>query len=97
MHIRIDTILDSIADAVFKETGREVVNRTVHIINAKGQRLPVTISTALLKDETEEVIGAVETFQNISRKKLEEKYTIQDIISGSFAEWTKDSELPVSH
>jgi len=137
MHIRIDTILDSIADGVFtvdhdwritsfnraaeeitgvpreeavgqscrevlkadicdrhcvlrytKETGREVINRTVHIINAKGRRLPVTISTALLKDETGEVIGAVETFRNISReedlrKKLEEKYTFQDIISKS--------------
>ncbi|MFA5182360.1 MAG: sigma 54-interacting transcriptional regulator [Syntrophales bacterium] len=137
MHIRIDTILDSIADGVFtvdhdwritsfnraaeeitgvsreeavgqscrevlkadvcdrhcvlrytKETGREVINRTVHIINAKGRRLPVSISTALLKDETGEVIGAVETFRNISReadlrKKLEGKYTFQDIISKS--------------
>jgi PAS domain S-box-containing protein len=137
MHIRIDTILDSIADGVFtvdhdwritsfnraaeeitgvsreeavgqscrevlkadvcdrhcvlrytKETGREVINRTVHIINAKGRRLPVSISTALLKNETGEVIGAVETFRNISReadlrKKLEGKYTFQDIISKS--------------
>jgi PAS domain S-box-containing protein len=71
-----------------KETGREVINRTVHIINAQGRRLPVSISTALLKDETGEVIGAVETFRNISReadlrKKLEGKYTFQDIISKS--------------
>ena len=137
MPIRIDTILDSIADGVFtvdhdwritsfnraaeeitgvprkdavgqfcrevlkadvcdrqcvlrytKETGREVVNRTVHIINARGQRLPVSISTAILKDETGQAIGAVETFRDISReedlrKKLEEKYTFQDIVSKS--------------
>jgi PAS domain S-box-containing protein len=136
-HIRINTILDSIADGVFtvdhdwritsfnraaevitgvsrkeaigqtcrevlkadicdrqcilrytKETGREVVNRTVHIINANGQRLPITISTALFKDETGEVIGAVETFRNISREEdlrkiLEDKYTFQDIVSKS--------------
>ncbi len=137
MPIRIDTILDSIADGVFtvdhdwritsfnraaeeitgvprkdavgqfcrevlkadvcdrqcvlrytKETGREVVNRTVHIINARGQRVPVSISTAILKDETGQAIGAVETFRDISReedlrKKLEEKYTFQDIVSKS--------------
>ena len=137
MPIRIDTILDSIADGVFtvdhdwritsfnraaeeitgvpredavgqfcrevlkadvcdrqcvlrytKETGREVVNRTVHIINARGQRVPVSISTAILKDETGQAIGAVETFRDISReedlrKKLEERYTFQDIVSKS--------------
>ncbi len=72
-----------------KETGREVVNRTVNIIDARGRRLPVSISTAILKDETGQAIGAVETFRDISRevdlrKKLEERYTFQDIVSKSY-------------
>jgi PAS domain S-box-containing protein len=67
-------------------TGEPIVNQTVYIVNALGQRLPISISTALLKDETGRVIGAVETFRDMSieerlRKKIEEAYSFEDIIS----------------
>jgi PAS domain S-box-containing protein len=67
-------------------TGEPIVNKTVYIVNALGQRLPISISTALLKDETGMVIGAVETFRDMSieerlRKTIEEAYSFEDIIS----------------
>jgi PAS domain S-box-containing protein len=33
------------------ESGEPVFDKTVHIVNADGERIPVSISTALLKDE----------------------------------------------
>jgi PAS domain S-box-containing protein len=69
-----------------QETGRPIVNRTVRIITASGRRIPISISTALLKDEAGEVIGAVETFRDISveenlRKKIQGRYSYEDILS----------------
>ncbi|SEM04308.1 PAS domain S-box-containing protein [Syntrophus gentianae] len=68
------------------QTEKPVVNRTVYIVNAEGRRLPISISTALLRDETDQIIGAVETFRDLSleeqlRKKIEKRYSFEDIIS----------------
>ena len=68
------------------QTGKSIVNRTVHIVDAAGRRLPISISTALLKDEKGRIIGAVETFRDISveeklRKTITERYSFEDIIS----------------
>ena len=67
-------------------SGKPIINKTVYIVNTAGQRLPISISTALLKDETGAVMGAVETFRDMSieeklRKTLEGKYSFEDIIS----------------
>ncbi|MBN1382923.1 MAG: sigma 54-interacting transcriptional regulator [Deltaproteobacteria bacterium] len=72
-----------------KETlasGKAIVNKTVHIVNAEGERLPISISTALLRDDSGTIIGAVETFRDISieeklRKTIKEAYSFEDIIS----------------
>jgi PAS domain S-box-containing protein len=71
-----------------RETGRPVINKTVYIVNARGRRVPISISTAILKDEADRVIGAVETFRDISteehlRKRIEARYSFEDIISKS--------------
>ena len=68
------------------QTGEEVVNRAIYIVNSNGDRIPVSISTALLKDEKGHVIGGVETFRDLSvveelRKELEGKHSFLDIIS----------------
>lgn len=47
------------------ETGRAVVNLPIHIRGEHGRRVPVTISTALLKDGDGRVIGGVETFRDL--------------------------------
>ncbi|MDX2437431.1 MAG: sigma 54-interacting transcriptional regulator [Acidobacteriota bacterium] len=51
------------------ETGRPIVNLPIHIRDEAGHRIPVTISTALLKDEDGRVIGGVETFRDLNMVK----------------------------
>ncbi|MEW6359572.1 MAG: sigma 54-interacting transcriptional regulator [Planctomycetota bacterium] len=68
------------------ETGRPVVSKTVHILNAEGRRIPISVSAAALKDKQGATIGGVETFRDLSieeelRKELDEKHTFHDIIS----------------
>ena len=68
------------------ETGRQIVNRAIYIINANGERIPISISTALLKDESGRTIAGAETFRDLSvvenlRKELTREYTFEDIIS----------------
>jgi PAS domain S-box-containing protein len=70
------------------ETGIEAIDRPVNIINNQGEKIPISISTAVLKDDDDEVLGAVETFRDLStiehlRKELSRKYTMEDIISKS--------------
>lgn len=69
-----------------KQSGKSIVNRIVHIVDAEGRRLPISISTALLKDEQGRIVGAVETFRDVSveeklRKAIAERYSFEDIIS----------------
>jgi len=68
------------------ETGRPLVNQSIFIVNAEGDRVPVSISTALLRDKSGEIIGGVETFRDLSvveelRKELAGSHTFLDIIS----------------
>ncbi len=68
------------------ETDRPVVNRTAYIIDADGVRVPISISTAVLRDKKGDAIGGVETFRDLSaieelRRELEKKYSFHDIIS----------------
>jgi PAS domain S-box-containing protein len=69
-------------------TGRNIINKTVYVVNSSGDKIPITISTALLKDKNGKIIGGVETFRDISdmevlRKEIESGYTIEDIVSKS--------------
>jgi len=68
------------------ETGEPVVNQPIFIVSSEGERTPVSITMALLKDENGEVIGGVETFRDLSvveelRKELEGRQCFFDIIS----------------
>ncbi len=70
------------------QTGRPIVNKAIYIVNAKGQRVPVSISAAILRGTGGDIIGGVETFRDLSmveelRKELQEKYTFGDIIGRS--------------
>ena len=69
-------------------SGKPIVNATAHIINYEGQRVPIRISTALLKDNRGEIVGGVETFQDLTqleelRKELQARYTFEDIVGRS--------------
>lgn len=68
------------------ETGQPIVNQSIFIVNLHGDRIPISISTALLKDEKDQVIGGVETFRDLSvveelRKELSGRHSFLDIIS----------------
>jgi PAS domain S-box-containing protein len=68
--------------------GKPFTDSTTYIVNSEKRRIPVTVCTALLKDENDSVIGGVETFRDMSiveelRKKLDAKYRIGDIVSRS--------------
>lgn len=70
------------------ETGIETIDQPVNIINSQGEKIPISISTALLKNENDKVLGAVETFRDLStieqlRKELHKNYSLEDIISKS--------------
>lgn len=70
------------------ETGKPIVNATAHIIDRGGRRVPIRISTAILKNARGEVIGGVETFQDLSQveqlqKQLLSRYTFEDIVGRS--------------
>ena len=68
------------------ETGQPIVNQPIFIVNSEGERIPVSISTALLRDAAGNVLGAVETFRDLSvveqlRKALDGRHSFHDIIS----------------
>jgi PAS domain S-box-containing protein len=73
-------------------TGTPAVNITARIATAHegGSRIPIRVSTALLKNESGKVVGGVETFQDLTqieqlRKELESRYTCEDIVGRSSA------------
>lgn len=71
-------------------TFESIVNMEVHILNRQNQEIPISISTSILKDDTGRVMGAVETFRDLSliaqlRKEISRRYTFQDIVSRSKA------------
>ena len=68
------------------KTGKEIIDRTVNILNHEGKVIPVSISTAVLKDERRNIIGGVETFRDLSalealKKEISRQYSVDDIIS----------------
>lgn len=81
------------------QTGKPIMNKSVHIIDAEGNKRAIAISTALLKDNTGKVIGGVETFRDTSlieqlRKQIEGQYSCEDIISQSHKMQNLFSILP---
>lgn len=79
------------AECALKKTrkeGKPFVSTDSYIINSEKKRIPVTVSTALLKDDAGEVMGCVETFRDHSqleelRKELSDTWRMGDIVSRS--------------
>ncbi|MEW6364010.1 MAG: sigma 54-interacting transcriptional regulator [Acidobacteriota bacterium] len=70
------------------DTGVPVIDRSGFIVDADGCRIPVSVSTAVLRDDSGAVIGGVETFRDLSvveelRKKIEGRYELGDMVSRS--------------
>jgi len=68
------------------KTGKASIKGPVYIVDARGGRIPISASYALLKDEKGSHIGGVGTFRDLSlveelRKQVEERFSFEDIIS----------------
>ena len=97
--LRADVCETDCTLAATMQTGKPIMNKAVHIIDAEGKKRAITISTALLKDSKGEVIGGVETFRDMSmveqlRKEIEGRYSCEDIISQSNKMQTIFAVLP---
>ncbi len=72
------------------ETGERIVNARAEIFSSGGERIPIRISTALLEGGAGQVVGGVETFQDLRaveqlRKELTARYTFEDIVGRASA------------
>ena len=70
------------------KTGEPVINRPIYILRSDGRRVPISISSAVLRDRQGNIVGGVETFRDLSlveelRKRMERQYTFADILSQS--------------
>lgn len=68
------------------KTKKEIINFPASILKKNGEKIPISISTAVLKNEKGEIIGGVETFRDLStieelKKELSQRYTVGDIVS----------------
>ncbi|MBW2094621.1 MAG: sigma 54-interacting transcriptional regulator [Deltaproteobacteria bacterium] len=76
-------------DCILRETfdtEEAVVNVPVYITRADKRRLPVNVSTNILKDSKGDLIGGVETFRDLSalnnlKRELFKQHSFEDIIS----------------
>jgi len=79
------------ADCALRRTlgnGKPVVNQTGFIVDSEGRRIPISVSTALLRDGRGKVVGGVETFRDLSlveelRKELQGRFELGDMVSRS--------------
>jgi PAS domain S-box-containing protein len=72
------------------ETGAPIVNKAAFIVDARGRRVPISVSTAILKDERGATVGGAETFRDLTlieelRKEARGRFQIGEIFSRSAA------------
>jgi PAS domain S-box-containing protein len=68
------------------DTGEEIIDKKVDILRSDGRLIPVSISTAVMKDASGVIVGGVESFRDLSaleemRKEIVRTYTYEDIVS----------------
>lgn len=69
-------------------THKPLVNKVVYIVSAAGERVPISISTAMLKDSRGKVIGGVESFRDLRvveelRRQAQQQDSFSDIVGRS--------------
>jgi PAS domain S-box-containing protein len=70
------------------KTGRPVIGKACFIINADGDRIPISVSTAVLCDAAGSIMGGAETFRDLCeiealRQELEGRFRVGDLTSRS--------------
>lgn len=80
-------------DCALKRTmkeGTSLTNSATYIVNSEKKRIPISVSTSLLRNETGDVLGGVETFRDLSlveelRRELNGRFQLGDMASRSVA------------
>ena len=67
---------------------RPIIGKSGYIIDADHARIPISVSTAVLRDATGRIVGGAETFRDLSdvealRQELAGRFRIGDIVSRS--------------
>jgi PAS domain S-box-containing protein len=76
---------------VLKQTlasGRAVANKVVYILDAHGEKIPISISTAALRDSQGRIVGGLESFRDLRlvnelQRELQQQDSFSDIIGRS--------------
>lgn len=68
--------------------GRAIIGESGYIINADGARIPISVSTAVLRDPEGRIVGGAETFRDMSeiealRQELEGRSRVGELVSRS--------------
>ena len=68
------------------KTGKPCKNIPVFIVRADNKRIPISVTTGMVRDNKGDVIGGVETFRDLSelnklRRELYKKHSFEDIVS----------------
>lgn len=64
-------------------TGRPIGNKAIYILDAQGNRIPISISTAVFRDASGAVIGGVETFRDLRLvEQLRQEADVQEAFAG---------------
>jgi len=72
------------------ETGQQLIDLPARILNSQRRSVPISVSTSVLRDPEGKLLGAVETFRDLSaleqlRREIKRKYTFEDIVGKSEA------------
>ncbi len=70
------------------KTNKPIIGKSGFIIDAEGERTPISVSTAVLRETDGRVIGGAETFRDLSelealRRELEGRFRVGDLVSRS--------------
>jgi PAS domain S-box-containing protein len=70
------------------KTGRPVVGKSCYIVTAEGERVPISVSTAIMRDKARRVVGGAETFRDLSevealREELAGHFRVGELTSHS--------------
>ncbi len=68
------------------ESSRPLINQSAFIVDPEGRRIPISVSTALLRDGRGQVVGGAETFRDLSlveqlRKELQGRHRVGGLVS----------------
>jgi PAS domain S-box-containing protein len=72
------------------DTEKPTLRASAHIIHHSGRKVPIRISAAVLHDDQGQILGGVETFQDLSQveqlqKELRNQYAFEDMVGRSSA------------